>query len=179
MSLLEHTLSPFLTLDPWTLDGILQNVDEDARAADLTLHSALRDLEALMAKAKDMVELTSSLNAKLTAQEEQRTRLRSLRPELVAASPEEPEEATFIRSSLSQLGLQEVAVTQDMVKDEKEWMEQLAKELGSVLNGTRNDKGVEQEGLMRQRGIVGLDEIWGGWNRARGVGESPRRDVPP
>ena len=130
-----------------------------------------------MAKARDMVELTSSLNAKLTAQEEQRARLTALRPELASSLViDEPEEAKFIRSSLSQLGLQTSAVTQDMVKDDKEWIEQLAKELGSVLVGTRNDKGKEQEGLMKDRGIVGLDEIWGGWNRARGVGMSFRHD---
>lgn len=128
-----------------------------------------------MAKAKDMVELTSSLNAKLTAQEEQRSRLRTLHPELAASSylaVDEPEEAKFIRTSLSQLGLQTTAVTQDMVRDEKEWAEHLAKELASVLTGAQNNKG---KGLMRDRGIVGLDEIWGGWNRARGVGMSIRK----
>lgn len=26
---------------------------------------------------------------------------------------------------------------------------------------------------MRQRGVVGLDEVWGGWNRARGVALIP------
>ncbi|KAF8591776.1 hypothetical protein K439DRAFT_1326131 [Ramaria rubella] len=157
------------------IHGILQHVDESAKAADMTLHSALRDLEALMAKARDMVELTSSLNARLTAQEEQRTRLKALHPELMTTSLviDEPEEVKFIRTSLSQLGLQNSAVTQDMVKDDKEWIEQLAKELGGVLVGTRNDRGKEQEGLMRDRGIVGLDEIWGGWNRARGVALIP------
>lgn len=169
-------LSYFFLIDASeTLDRILQNVDENARNADETVRSALQDLEALMAKARDMVELTSSLNAKLTAQEEQRARLTALRPDLSSSSAiDEPEEAKFIRSSLSQLGLQTSAVTQDMVKDDKEWIEQLAKELGSMLVGTRNDKGKEQEGLMRDRGIVGLDEIWGGWNRARGVGASTR-----
>ncbi|KAF8488893.1 vacuolar protein sorting-associated protein 36 [Gautieria morchelliformis] len=155
---------------------ILQNVDDNAKNADETVRSALQDLEALMAKARDMVELTSSLNAKLTAQEEQRSRMVALRPELTSSSTlvnEEPEEAKFIRSSLSQLGLQTSAVTQDMVKDDKEWIEQLARELGSVLVGTRNDKGNQQAGLMRDRGIVGLDEIWGGWNRARGVALIP------
>ena len=32
-------------------------------------------------------------------------------------------------------------------------------------------------GLMAQRGIVPLDEVWGGWNRARGVGECLRLSV--
>lgn len=113
-----------------------------------------------------MVELASSLNAKLIAQEEQRSRLRALHPELAAGMKDEPEEAKFIRSSLSQLGLQSTAITADMVKDEREWFEQLAKELGSVLINPNGG------GLMRDRGILGLDEIWGGWNRARGVGMS-------
>ena len=130
-------------------------MDENAKNTDQTVRSALQDLEALMSKARDMVQLTSSLNAKLAAQG--------------AVADDEPEEAKFIRSSLSQLGLHTSAVTQDMVKDEKAWIEQLAKELGSVLVGTRLDKG-----LMRDRGIVGLDEIWGAWNRARGVGTSFR-----
>ncbi|KIJ36406.1 hypothetical protein M422DRAFT_34242 [Sphaerobolus stellatus SS14] len=147
------------------IHGILQNVEENAKVADSNLRSALGDLEALMAKARDMVELASSLNAKLTAQEEQRERLRALRPDLTLAS-DEPEEAKFIRSSLSQLGLKTSAVTQDMVKDDKEWLEQLAKELGTILVGN-------PKGLVRDRGVVGLDEIWGGWNRARGVALIP------
>ena len=118
-----------------------------------------------MAKARDMVDLASSLNAKLIAQEEQREKIRALRPDLPSLTANEPEEAKFIRTSLSQLGLKSAAVTQDMVKDEKQWFEQLAKELGTVLIGS-----TPREGLMRDRGIVGLDEIWGGWNRARGVG---------
>lgn len=170
-SLLRVLLTPLI-------DRILHNVDENAKNTDETVRSALQDLEALMTRARDMVELTSSLNAKLTAQEEHRARLNALHPELPLPSSliDEPEEAKFIRSSLSQLGLQTSAVTQDMVKDDKEWFEQLAKELGSVLVGGRNDKGKEQEGLMKDRGIVGLDEIWGGWNRARGVGTSGRYD---
>lgn len=139
-------------------------MEENAKAADEHLRSALGDLEALMAKARDMVELASSLNAKLSAQAEQRAKLRTLRPDMVLPITEEPEEAKFIRNSLSQLGLKNAAVTQDMVKDDRLWIEQLAKELGTILV-------VKEHGLMRDRGLVGLDEIWGGWNRARGVGE--------
>ncbi|KAF8507680.1 EAP30/Vps36 family-domain-containing protein [Hysterangium stoloniferum] len=151
------------------IHGIFQHAEENAKATNDTLRSALGDLEALMIRTKEMVELASSLNAKLTAQEEQRARLKALQPDAITGSlvADEPEEAKFIRSSLSQLGLQTTAVTSDMVKDEKEWIEQLARELGAVLTGTKN------EGLMRNRGIVGLDEIWGGWNRARGVALIP------
>ncbi|GJJ09280.1 hypothetical protein Clacol_003502 [Clathrus columnatus] len=149
------------------IHGILQNVEQNAKAANDTLHEALNDMEALMVKARDMVDLASSLNAKLTAQEEQRDRLRALHPELAMGVSDEPEEAKFIRSSLSQLGLQSTAITADMVKDEREWFEQLARELGTILLNSN------REGFMRDRGIIGLDEIWGGWNRARGVALIP------
>lgn len=125
-----------------------------------------------MAKAKQMVEHASILNAKLSAQEEEIARRRALFPDLpISASlakATEPEEATFIRSSLAQLGLPTVAVTQDMVKDENTYHEELAKELAGVLTG-RGGKG---KALMSEReGIIGLDEVWGGWNRARGIGQ--------
>ena len=119
----------------------------------------LRDLEAFMVKARDMVRLAQDLNERLSA---------------TASSPHsssissEPEEATFIRSSLSQLGLQmtDAPVTLDMIKDEKKWEEQLVQELADVVQGGNSGKGI-----LRGRGIIGLDEVWGGWNRARGICE--------
>lgn len=118
-----------------------------------------------------MVDLASSLNAKLTAQEEEISRRRALFPDLpstpLGAKSTQPEEVTFIRSSLAQLGLPTVAVTHDMVKDENEYHEELAKELAGILTG-RSTKG---KGLMGTgEAIIGLDEVWGGWNRARGIG---------
>ena len=90
----------------------------------------------------------------------------------------EPEEAKFIRSSLAQLGLQlsNAPVTADMIQDERTWMEELARELARVIQGSGDD-GSEQRtgGIMKERGIIGLDEVWGGWNRARGVGECDMR----
>jgi ESCRT-II complex subunit VPS36 len=88
-------------------------------------------------------------------------------------------ETTFIRSSLARLGLPTDAVTQDMVADEKAYHVELAKELGGLLLGGYGGKGGKARepdkrgiGVMRHsRGIVGLDEVWGAWNRARGIGE--------
>ena len=149
-------------------EGIFETIDLNARAADTNLRGSVHDLEVLMAKAKEMVELASSLNAKLTAQEEELERRRSMFPDLPSSKVTQPEEATFIRSSLAQLGLPTVAVTQDMVKDEDQYHEELAKELAGVLTG-HNTKG---KALMGSgEGIIGLDEVWGGWNRARGIGE--------
>lgn len=125
---------------------------------------ALRDLEAFMVKARDMVRLAQDLNDRLSATTSSTT---SSSPYSSSLSSE-PEEATFIRSSLSQLGLQmaNAPVTLDMIKDEKTWEEQLVRELADVIQGSGSGKGI-----LRGRGIIGLDEVWGGWNRARGICE--------
>lgn len=143
------------------------------------MENALQDLEALMIKAKDMVRLASDLNERLTAAtaatcSQSTTLTPSTDPGKAVV---EPEEATFIRSSLSQLGLQmtNAPVTLDMIKDERRWFEELARELASVLQGSGTSQG---EGIMKKRGIIGLDEVWGGWNRARGVGASCFLHVP-
>jgi ESCRT-II complex subunit VPS36 len=124
------------------------------------MNDALKDLDALMVKAREMVRLAGELNDRLTAV-----------TELNASSDgAEPETATFIRSSLAQLGLRmtDVPVTLDMARDEKRWYEQLARELAAVLQGSGAKN---RAGMMGGRGIIPLDEVWGGWNRARGVGE--------
>jgi ESCRT-II complex subunit VPS36 len=132
------------------------------------MKDALQDLEALMVKAKDMVRLAAELNERLTATST--TAAAALEsgqtPTLIPST--EPEEATFIRSSLSQLGLQmaNTPVTLDMIRDERKWISELARELGCVLQGD----GKANAGIMKHRGIVALDEVWGGWNRARGIG---------
>lgn len=138
--------------------------------------NALQDLEALMVKAKDMVRLAAELNDKLTAAsttspaQDPLSSSTSRETTVLTSSSTEPEEATFIRSSLSQLGLQmsNTPVTLDMMKDERRWIEELARELGQVLQGSPSSKG----GIMKGRGMIALDEAWGGWNRARGVGKS-------
>ena len=151
-----------------------------------------------MVKWKDMVKLAQDLNERLTAVSAPVSvpapgvslssfsssspstaaglGTNSLGQGMMAASQQvvEPEEATFIRSSLAQLGLQmtNAPVTQDMVRDERIWFEELAKELAGVLEGSGAGRGkIEEGGMMRRRGIIALDEVWGGWNRARGVGE--------
>jgi ESCRT-II complex subunit VPS36 len=155
---------------------VLSNVETSAQHTESGMQDALQDLEALMVKAKDMVKLAADLNERLTAATAASNAISA-----ADAPPVEPEEATFIRSSLTQLGLQmtNAPVTLDMIKDERRWIEELARELANVLQGTGDARlGKAKEGLMAQRGIIGLDEAWGGWNRARGVGKphyaSPR-----
>ena len=143
-----------------------------------------------MMKAKDLVQLAAELNEKLTASSTTTmtptpassmsavaspgTQSSSLFSTTTLVPSTEPEEAKFIRSSLAQLGLQmpNAAVTLDMIRDERRWIEELARELASVLQGSPDDIiGPKSVGIMKERGIIGLDEVWGGWNRARGVGK--------
>lgn len=151
--------------------GILRNVENSAQGRATDMSDALQDLEALMVKAKDMVRLAAELNERLTASSTTAGTASSFAGDALVPSTE-PEEATFIRSSLSQLGLEmaNTPVTLDMMKDERRWIEQLARELASVLQGSANS-GRDARGMMKERGIIALDEVWGGWNRARGVGK--------
>ncbi|KAI6039453.1 EAP30/Vps36 family-domain-containing protein, partial [Pisolithus marmoratus] len=178
------------------IGGIIDNVNTSVKNTQTELSDAFQDLEALMVKARDLVQLAAELNEKLNASSTVASTSGSaspLPPFVVAPAASqpvsgsmfavtslvpsaEPEEAKFILSSLSQLGLQmtNAPVTLDMIRDERRWIEELARELAGVLQGTSNDvPGQKPSGIMRQRGIVGLDEVWGGWNRARGVALIP------
>lgn len=127
-----------------------------------------------MHKARDMVKLAAELNEKLTTVTSSKSISQTWS---LYQSSEEPEEATFIRSSLSQLGLQisNAPVTMDMMRDERKWLEELARELGRLLRGSWNETPIRSNsagsgGIMKGRGVIALDEVWGGWNRVRGVG---------
>lgn len=141
------------------IDGLVRGVETSTRSEQLDMNDALKDLDALMVKAREMVRLAGDLNERLTA----------VTKSNATSGNAEPDTATFIRSSLVQLGLQmtDVPVTLDMARDEKRWYEQLARELAGVLQGTGGKNGLG--GMMATRGIISLDEVWGGWNRARGV----------
>ncbi|KAF9484811.1 vacuolar protein sorting-associated protein 36 [Pholiota conissans] len=163
------------------ISGILRTVETSAKGRETHMRDALQDLEALMVKAKDMVKLAAELNEKLTAAAAAATAAQrgagsgsGLGQALTVA---EPEEATFIRSSLSQLGVQltNTPVTLDMMEDERAWYSELARELARVLQGPPHSSkdDIITSGMMKDRGIIALDEVWGGWNRARGVALIP------
>jgi len=139
----------------------VRGVETSAQSTQLDMNDALKDLDALMVKAREMVRLAGELNDRLTTVTELNT----------SSGGADLETATFIRSSLAQLGLRmtDVPVTLDMASDEKRWYEQLARELAGVLQGTGGKSG---PGMMENRGMIALDEVWGGWNRARGVGKT-------
>ncbi|KDQ50779.1 hypothetical protein JAAARDRAFT_141403 [Jaapia argillacea MUCL 33604] len=159
------------------INQILQSIQTTSQARQTDLSSALSDLEALMNQTKKMVNLAKDLCIRWEAIEAKN----AFNPYPTAATPtasssnttHDKESAKFIRNSLSQLGLQlpNAPVTQDMYDDERRWVEGLAVELAGVLQGSQGMNSVG--GIMKRRGIVGLDEIWGGWNRARGVALIP------
>lgn len=127
-----------------------------------------------MVRAGEMVALAQTLNERLTSS--QKAGKGDLA--LPGNAQEREEEATLIRSSLVQLGLPAPALTSDMVKSDEEYYKGLAGELGALLTGSSGSgaggKG-KREGLMLGkdgRGVIGLDEAWGLWMRARGVGRS-------
>lgn len=182
----EYVRAPFvwnckaLTSPSIHVAAILRTVESTTTTRENTLQDALQDLEALMVKAKDMVRLAGELNDRLSQVTSASSTVQNpygqpSTSEGVITPSQEPEEATFIRSSLTQLGLhmENAPVTLDMVKDERRWMDELGRELGRVLQGSTSSSGREAKGLMSERGIIALDEAWGGWNRARGIALIP------
>jgi len=133
---------------------------------------ALADLNVLMRRAREMVDMAESLHAQLD-----RTQGR-----------EDPEHVdTMLQSAMVQLGLAAPAVTPDMVRNEKDYHRALACELASVLLGEHGLLGpghVVHDGAAPPaepadtgRGLLALDEVWGLWNRARGVALVPPREM--
>lgn len=146
------------------IDSILQNIETNAQTTESGMSEAFSDLRSLMTKAQEMVRLAEDLNERLTSASGSSSS---------GAEPLEPEEATFVRSSLGQLGvtLKNVPITADMADDERKYLDNLAKELADVLQGRDNPRQrLASTGIMKAGGIIGLDEAWVRWNRARGVG---------
>ncbi|EGU11464.1 Vacuolar protein sorting-associated protein 36 [Rhodotorula toruloides ATCC 204091] len=134
------------------IDAIMRGIDLDARDREDSLDEALRDLDSLMARAKNMIALAQSINAQLAV---------TSATDPSAVSAETAEAASLATSSLQSLGLLSAPVTAQDVADSSRYHAQLAQELASVLQ-----KGQVME---KQGGVIGLDEVWCLWNRARGV----------
>ncbi|GAA5957271.1 hypothetical protein JCM21900_001213 [Sporobolomyces salmonicolor] len=139
------------------IDAILRGIDLSARDREDSLDDALKDLESLMAKAKEMITLAQSINTQLAAQ----TQSTATSSSSSSSSPAELTRAASLASaSLASLGLVTAAITPDQVASSREYHRELARELAGVLQ-----KGRVLEG---RGGVMGLDEVWCVWNRARG-----------
>ncbi|BGP35226.1 Vacuolar protein-sorting-associated protein 36 [Rhodotorula toruloides] len=134
------------------IDAIMRGIDLDARDREDSLDEALRDLDSLMARAKNMIALAQSINAQLAV---------TSASDASSVSAETAEAASLATSSLQSLGLLSAPVTTQDVADSSRYHAQLAQELASVL-----EKG---QVMQKQGGVIGLDEVWCLWNRARGV----------
>jgi ESCRT-II complex subunit VPS36 len=143
-------------------------MENSAITAEGAVSNAFTDLDALMRAAGTMVALAADLNDRLTS-----AQAASAAQHIDA--PVENEEATFIRSSLVQLGLALPggAVTKDMAADDHKWHVELSRELAALLQGGTSSSSTTQAGIMNQKPIIPLDEVWGAWNRARGVALLP------
>lgn len=145
------------------IDAILKGLDLETRGRSDEMDDALKDLNALMAKAKVMVRAHRRRAVVARSPSSHRRRIqvdmaRSINERLKAGAPAQDE--TAIRSSLVQLGLEAPAVTADTDQYHKE----LARELSSLLSHIVGDR------------IVGLDQVWCLYNRARGVALVSPRD---
>ncbi|KAH9463514.1 hypothetical protein Pst134EA_015604 [Puccinia striiformis f. sp. tritici] len=150
---------------PTGIDRILKTMDSQQQAHQTELTEGLQDLQALMAKAKEMVQLSQSINAKLTSLEASGSK--------TSEDGESPDQkAGLIRSSLVKLGLPTPAVTADMISSDQAFAQELAKELAGLLTRTMSighSSIISHGSHQNQVGIRPLDEIWCIWNRARGI----------
>ncbi|EGF99233.1 uncharacterized protein MELLADRAFT_112899 [Melampsora larici-populina 98AG31] len=154
------------------IDGIMRSMDSKLQAEQAEMNEGLKDLEALMAKAKEMVQMAQVLNSKLTALESSTN----------SDEDNDQSKLTIIRSSLLKLGLPTPAITSDMMENDERYEIELSKELAGLLSRSLDGGGGAhpilglKDGKLGARGIVSLDEVWCLWNRARGVGAllSPR-----
>ncbi|WFD28409.1 amidase [Malassezia nana] len=133
---------------------------------------ALADLHVLMRRAREMVDMAESLRAQL----DHRSQAKDV-----------GHVDTMLQSAMVQLGLEAPAVTPDMVRNEKAYHRALARELAGMLLGEHGLLGpgyVVHDGTVppaespeadTRCGLLALDEVWGLWNRARGVALVPPR----
>ncbi|CAO1617976.1 unnamed protein product [Sympodiomycopsis kandeliae] len=180
---------------PVGIEGLLSSYNTKSASDTSQMSDALKDLKALMAKAKDMVELAEGLEARLRKREaEVKLSGTDDDPQAGEAVEEEEAAATLIRSSLVKLGLPTPAITKEMAKNKEEYHRQLARELGFVLLGKGNRTGLMGQGRVLEsghdlpnavassssaeiKGIAGLDEVWCIWNRLRGIALIPPSDL--
>lgn len=158
--------TPAAPAAPAGIHGVVTSVQQATRGRSDDVSDALADLEALMGRAKTMVEYAETLSTKL---------------ERASAGNAPRDASTLIQSSLVRLGLPTPAVTPDMVRDEDAYHLELARELAGVLLGVGPHPGLLARGKVLDApgplppvsddgpGLLPLDEAWGTWNRVRGV----------
>lgn len=151
------TLRETLQSKPWkateTKSGPGLLAVEAVSAVDAPPLDAFEDLDLLMRQARRMVDFAESLRTELERYER--------------TAPSAGRASSLLQSALVRIGLPNPAVTPDMVKNERTYHRELARELSGVLLGEHGLLGPCDADIGR--GLLPLDEVWGLWNRARGV----------
>ncbi|TRM69851.1 EAP30/Vps36 family-domain-containing protein [Schizophyllum amplum] len=172
----KWTATPLRDQNQSGIHSLLSTLAETSSSRASHLQTALGDLEALRLRSNEMVRVATEVSERLKSMNAPPVDTTGLvLPEnSIGSTPATQAESELISSlsSLSLTTLKATPVTQDMIKDEQKWTEELARELASVLQGG-GVKDKQTEGMMRDRGIIALDEVWGAWNRARGVALLP------
>jgi len=130
------------------ITGLERAGDVRRRKNELVLGGAFEDLEALMARAKEMVALAESFAAQLHSKTGATTTTTS-----------DPSAQTTLAASARALGLSDPGVTHDMAGDS--FHAELARQIADFL-----DRGV----LEREGGVITLTDVFCLYNRARGMG---------
>ncbi|GAA6018704.1 hypothetical protein JCM11491_001272 [Sporobolomyces phaffii] len=151
------------------IDAILRGIDLNTQTRTDSLDDALKDLESLMKKAKEMIQVAQSINARLSASTTAAAGGGGGGGDPAAAK--NAAASKLASTSLSSFGLlSSVAVTADQSRSDLEYHHSLARELASLLQPRVAPHGSHGPTLIDARGgVIGLDELWCAWNRARGV----------
>ncbi|KAG7089493.1 hypothetical protein E1B28_011173 [Marasmius oreades] len=149
------------------ISHILSLNQSSQSTSNVSLSLALQDLQALMVKAKHMVNLADDLSSRLSAVESTTNN-----------NGDFPEGTSSLLSDISNLAiskppsLESTPITLEMIKnrDEARWLKELAVELSSVLHGIQVKK---SDSDTSNPDLLPLDRLWVSWNRARGVSLIP------
>jgi ESCRT-II complex subunit VPS36 len=112
---------------------------------DVVLQSSLKDLEALMSRAKDLIVLAEQLAVKVPSNEA----------------------TNALRESSEVLGLSSPIVTKELAGGQESYYIELARQVAEFLTTSKDEKGSY---LRREGGIIPLIDVFALYNKARGVG---------
>ncbi|EDO27475.1 predicted protein, partial [Nematostella vectensis] len=122
--------------------GIERKLEQQSKQTDDNINKAFKDLDALMEKAKEMVEIADKVASKL---EEKKGSITE-------------DETVMFKSYLLSMGIDN-PVTRDTVGTGANYHNELAKELGKFLDAIIKDEG----------GMMALSDVYCRFNRARGM----------
>jgi ESCRT-II complex subunit VPS36 len=124
---------------------------------DAVLYSSFQDLEALMARAKDLIALAEQFASKLSS--------------LPASTSSDARLA--LKESSELLGLSTPIVTKEIAGGQDAYWAELARQIAEFLTSTDSRGDSKESILKREGGIIPLIDLFAIYNRARGVGIRP------